>query len=1505
MFKTDMMEQERLWFDKLHNNQQEDWKTFSKKRYKGFFDSLIYKYNDNAHFLYELLQNADDAGATDIEITLERNRIIFSHNGSERFSVSNLDTEEYDRAKGRLGHINAITAINFSSKVQLEEELERNKIGKFGIGFKAIFQYTATPYIYDDGICFKIENFIVPTLLDDTTFRQRGKTVFVLPFDQETTKDMAYTEIEQKLQTLEHPQLYLNHIKNIHWKTETVEGSFSQEITKEYNNEKLNIHAERLAIRDAGEEETDVIKLSRVVSVADCGKFPIAITYYLKDAQTIDWAKKRKLHCFFPTNESIGTCYAVNAPFSLTDSRQSLRGGEPVNRILFEEIAKLAADSLLVLRDISTKEGNHLLGDDIKKLIEVKTELLSNWQTLIKSNLFRDVYDNVLKWQAVFLSSHGEYLLADDVCWSDKDTRDLLSTEQLQALTGKKDFALCSCSNYLSDVKGLGVSELSTKELGSRLNSEFLLAQDDEWLDKLYRFVEKNGAKYDDKIGDFRYSPIFKTDAGTFVAAFSHGNEQPTLYLYTEGITKSENCINQKLCSKSESFRSLIKLLDIKEASRLDYIKIRLTDKEQLSWSRKEANDFWKILVDYWNDCNDEKKKEFHCILSKGLLLKCNVIASDDKNLFAKLSSLYQASEDIESYFRRAANAYWWHLKSKTYSDAEVKRKQADVCRQYLFDENHYTIAKESVGEEKFCSFIDWLHIERYPKNNLFRVVIFLSQVKIDTDELKDEVRKLSHYVWEMLSHRDITHHTLGKEKNYPDLKHWGYSKDTSLVDFLRQEKWLVVDGERVCTQDISQEDLFRNGYEKRDLMELLGIKQQEVATYSYFKNVLSQKMGGNFDDKTLEAIIETLPKLLDLQHRDDDQIVDGNSSRTLDCISKEELLKGIPRYTYKWFKLLIDLEAEASGTVDEDKKRRALKVRFASVVFPPERDIIRLECASCYVPVSIEEVDGLEVTFYGHDGNQKKLSFDAVSVKDSILTLKVKQSNVSVIEDMRHSGWRVSHAEINVEQPIELLQSWRRLIHSLNFHDTYSLKANIRRDVKFIFGPPGTGKTHQLATRIINLMNERQTKRILVLTPTNKACDVLTEKIMDLAPLGCSWLFRFAKTMSERIENEGVLLYHDTPIAECACLITTIARYAYDNCSEGALRELGWDYVIIDEASMIPLYQIIAPLYNKGLHNILIAGDPFQIQPIVQKEQWKGENIYTMLELQDFATPTTNPAGLKVETLTKQWRSVPEIGNLYSQYSYNGLLTHNRRSTDLLKIDIGIDAMPLNIVTFPVNKESKFAPHRLKGSNIHPYSVIFVCEFLKHITRHIAQGNASQEVSIGVVGPYVAEIQSISKMYEQLGEHYANIKMVFGSAHGFQGDECNIVIAVMNPPASGLIKSAQRTLINNRNILNVSVSRASDYLFVVVPNEEYELSDKLVEVNSLKNIMRQLHCKEYTHEDIETLIYGHKGEIEGNMFVTSHQMTNVYSDFSKKYEIRLDETSMDIQVNDTKTIQQ
>ena len=138
-----MKAEERVYFEKLSASHREDAKTFQKPSYTGWWNSIIDKYSDKAHFLYELLQNADDAGATYAQFILEEKRLIFKHNGTRHFSITNPDTEGEDKKNGTLGDINAITGIAFSNKDK------QNKIGKFGVGFKAVFQYTNTPYIWE------------------------------------------------------------------------------------------------------------------------------------------------------------------------------------------------------------------------------------------------------------------------------------------------------------------------------------------------------------------------------------------------------------------------------------------------------------------------------------------------------------------------------------------------------------------------------------------------------------------------------------------------------------------------------------------------------------------------------------------------------------------------------------------------------------------------------------------------------------------------------------------------------------------------------------------------------------------------------------------------------------------------------------------------------------------------------------------------------------------------------------------------------------------------------------------------------------------------------------------------------------------------------------------------------------------------------------------------------------------------------------------------------------
>ena len=115
-------------------------------------------------------------------------------------------------ANGALGHINAITSIGNSSKSS-----DDNTIGKFGLGFKAVFQYTLTPYIYDNKYSFKIVDFMVPVLIEDNLEqRKENETAFVFPFNRPNiSADVAYTEILERLQNLEFPTLFLKNLKSV------------------------------------------------------------------------------------------------------------------------------------------------------------------------------------------------------------------------------------------------------------------------------------------------------------------------------------------------------------------------------------------------------------------------------------------------------------------------------------------------------------------------------------------------------------------------------------------------------------------------------------------------------------------------------------------------------------------------------------------------------------------------------------------------------------------------------------------------------------------------------------------------------------------------------------------------------------------------------------------------------------------------------------------------------------------------------------------------------------------------------------------------------------------------------------------------------------------------------------------------------------------------------------------------------------------------------------------
>lgn len=306
-------------------------------------------YPDNAHFIYELLQNAEDArdsadaesrGATTVRFVLTETAIEVEHDGSRLFTSENVES---------------ITSIGKSSKRN-----DPTTIGKFGVGFKAVFAYTDSPEVHSGLYDFRIRDMVVPELLPRALHSGLG-TRFVFPFNHpEKSPSKAVSEIEDGLRSLgDNTLLFLQHIRHIEYmlpdgsygslKRDDLDGGVI-EISSTHPNEPprvsrwLRFESEV----EVGDERGDQ-KVCRV-----------ALAFGLKDDPLKEGGLPVRrivpvdgqVSIFFPAEKETSQLrFHVHAPFASTVARDSIRACG-ANNELRDSIAELLAVSLPKIRDL-------------------------------------------------------------------------------------------------------------------------------------------------------------------------------------------------------------------------------------------------------------------------------------------------------------------------------------------------------------------------------------------------------------------------------------------------------------------------------------------------------------------------------------------------------------------------------------------------------------------------------------------------------------------------------------------------------------------------------------------------------------------------------------------------------------------------------------------------------------------------------------------------------------------------------------------------------------------------------------------------------------------------------------------------------------------------------------------------------------------------------------------------------------------------------------------------
>lgn len=1645
--------EQRILFTKLHNKKVNDRNVLMDEEYIGVFAEAIDKYSDTAHFVYELLQNADDANATDVHIVLKPDRLVFKHNGTKHFDITEKGVKPQ-------GDINAITGIGFSNK---NNDLStQNKIGKFGLGFKSVLQYTDTPEIYDDIFKFKIEDMIVPTLLEyDYPERQEGETLFVLPFKQEKI-DTCFKEIKNRLESLDNPLLFLNNLKRIVWRIDPSEQgrgkefSFDKILTESINYDDATLQRYDLIEPD---EKKHVFLFSRDVKIEKSTHKIFVGFYFNQEKQCLITDVQQNIHCFFPTNETFETCFVSHAPFLLTNSRLNLKPSEDVNEKLLNLLTILAADSVVYLRDYGIKHNHLLIDENITDIIPKYSGGYRYGLSYQFEEYMVDAFKEVLEKEPLLLSRNGKYLKLDEAYLSTSAMYDLLSQEQFVLLHGaikdededdddydyyddeedeeeheqenieveyneNVDFLKWELRMKIFDLKKSldiyeDIDDYSIEDFAKDITTSFMGAQKIEWVSRFYTFLRNDAPKFWKLTPQtkatahiFRNASIIKNQRGEWVPPFVNVTT-PNVFIplnneQSANTDSGYNFIHEDYLNDKMSVQ-FFNELELKSPDEYDYITAVILDRYRHERVADEGliEDF-TILAQYYLKVKDNEQKlaDYLKILQSDLFLRGN------DGVYYRPNVLYFNTSVLRDYFR---NAYDIHF----------------------LDEKFYGKILSVLGNLNYHSFFESLGVSKYPRivrysyyNDFDQRVKLLPDCQekgIDSDYTiegltnslnnKNINKVVSLFLWnevipqiDLKKFKDMTiryrqkysrtyYHQTYDSRFIFDLKNfknaWLYDKDGNClaVDDIYQEdlapeydlfngniqllnirkfeqsmkdKYGATDdedrqqqlgkdiedaAEGVLSQEQIKDLVAREARKiKAELArqqqpdtaqstndELDTISEEEKSTIrERLKKELAEekvrKQQQEADKAKLDKLRTTEPQeelplhtqtdysnkqLFDKpadnpttssQHKSDTSIAlsdeeiaerqeQENNRRSLIAIAEDDSR----RYTFEWFNALLELEFQASD--EASTSSRGINLVFSKVEKDPNSDRgILLRNPSRYIPRALEEMENISVTFYLPDNLHITITFEVASVQDYVLRLKCKNEDIEQVSNLLQVAYKVYRAEIKTSSPIKLISELQTSFRALNFNDDDSLLDNLNPTIKFVFGPPGTGKTTHLVKNWINKVATRPHAKMLILCPTNKAADVIAKRALEtINPKACpeNWLYRFVATADDALENH--VCTRDSNIFEQpkCCIISTIARFSYDGFSDKKLKEIDWDYIVIDEASMIPLAEIVYPLYRCPAAQIVIAGDPFQIEPIVNEDRWKDENIYTMVNLNDFSNPKTVPVQFDILNLPVQYRAVPSIGRLFSEYAYNGGVSSNREQTSQRKLTMeNYDVKSVNFVMFPVDYFSIFEPHKIGSSPIHIYSALFTFEFVKYVARNIEQQKDEKPWRIGVISPYRAQAEVINKLWEQRTELYQNVEVSIGTVHGFQGDECDIIIAVYNPPATGLKRAADRTFVNKKNILNVAISRAQDYLFILMPDRDFEHYDKL-ETKTIGYIAEK-DAKEMTtitSQKLEKVIFNDSHFIEKNTFVTTHQLANVYTAPASLYEVRFDDKSVDIQI--------
>jgi hypothetical protein len=678
---------------------------------EGITDLLAHQYSNKTHFIFELLQNAEDAQATEVEFRVESQRLVFSHNGERLFSDKDIEF---------------ITSIGKSTK-----QTDYTQIGKHGIGFKAVFAYTHIPRIHSGDKHFDIEDVVIPCFLtgdDVPADLQPGETRIILPLDSDAIPEVrrfrefvsaetAKADISDALKKLNiRTLLFLRHIEKIRWTlVDGTAGAYSRKSPPEPERKSLRY----VDVTDGDRKESWLV-FEQEANVTDDGKDHkciVEVAFLVENGKVIP-ARNTELVVYFPTEKITGLAFLIQGPFKTTKARDNIDKGSKANEELLATAAKLAADSLEALRDLG------LLKVESYKVLPLQNNIFQDDE----AKFFLPVYEAIrkaLKSKSLLPRHGGGFIRINEArLVRGKELVELFSQEQLGPLFGKENLSWLDASitesgpmadlhTYLVGRKKNQWSQdwdieplwdgllVDADTLAPKLTADFLGRQPLPWLVKFIQYVMQPQSS-----SALKRTSFIRLVSGKQVSlpaneemprpAWFAPNDDAGLDLTVFPLVGPELAAN-------EDVRKFFKKEGIREIDAVAIVEKSVLPKYQDTNPCFDASTYrvdLRRIREAYGKANDTEKAQLNTSLNKFAWLAC-VHASrnaPDKIVWKKpgASDLFEKTADHETWFDglEDVNAYFLHSSViETLNGAVTSLTQTTTALTANLSAKEYTIS--------------------------------------------------------------------------------------------------------------------------------------------------------------------------------------------------------------------------------------------------------------------------------------------------------------------------------------------------------------------------------------------------------------------------------------------------------------------------------------------------------------------------------------------------------------------------------------------------------------------------------------------------------------------------------------------------------------------------------------------------------------------------------------------------------------------------------------------